>query len=85
MSKKSFSTKHLHLLPLLSVLPLLAVLLVVTQLNLYLDPLIIATVAITYIAVNIIYRMLHGTLKIGYVVEYSLLALIAYFVLSQYS
>lgn len=85
MSKKISTTKHLHLLPLLSVLPFLAALSVVTRLNLYLDPLVIATVSIAYLAVNIIYRMLHGTLKTGYVVEYSLLALIAYFVLSQYA
>lgn len=85
MNKQTPATKHLHLLPLLSVIPLLAALLVATRLNLYLDPLIIAAVAIAYLAVNLIYRMLHGTLKIGYVVEYSLLALIAYFVLSQYA
>ena len=77
--------KHLHLLPILSVVPLLAALLVISQLNVYLDPLILALVTITYVAVNIIYRSLHGHLSIGYVVEYSLLALIAYFVLNQYA
>lgn len=76
--------KHLHLLPLLSVVPLLAALLVVSQLNLYVDPLILAFVAIAYLAVNIIYRSLHGHLRVGYIIEYSLLALIAYFVMNQY-
>lgn len=76
--------KHLHLLPILSVVPLLVALLVVSQLNLYLDPLVLAFVSVAYLAINIIYRSLHGHLSVGYVVEYSLLALIAYFVLNQY-
>ena len=79
------TTKHLHLLPILSFLPLIAALLAVTRYNVYLDSLVIGIVAIIYVAVNIIYRHMHGTLQIGYIVEYSLVALIAYFVLTIYA
>ncbi|HEX9679796.1 MAG TPA: hypothetical protein VGA08_04235 [Candidatus Saccharimonadales bacterium] len=83
MKKKT--TKRLHLLPLLSFLPLLMALFAASQLNLYLDPLLIGLVSIAYVAVNIIYRQLHGSLQIGYIVEYSLIGLIAYFVLTLYA
>jgi hypothetical protein len=76
--------KHAHLLPILSFFPLLLALLAVTQLNLLLDPMVIALVAISYIAINIIYRGIYGTLQVGYIVEYSLVALISFFVLTQY-
>lgn len=78
-------SKHLHLLPILSIVPLLSALLAVSKLNLYLDPLILGFIAISYLAINVIYCSLHGHLSIGYTVEYSLLALIAYFVLTLYS
>lgn len=82
---KRVQTRHLHLLPVLSILPMLIALLVISQYNFYLDPLLIGLVSIVYLAANIIYRLLHGTLVVGYIVEYSLVALIAYFVLSQYA
>lgn len=82
---KKRQTRHVHLLPILSILPILVALLLVSQYNFYLDPLLIGLISIAYLAVNIIYRLLHGTLVVGYIVEYSLIALIAYFVLSQYA
>lgn len=85
MSRTRRQTKHLYLLPLLSIVPLVAALLVISRLNIYLDPLLIAFVSITYLAVNVIYRSLHGTLRVGYVVEYALIALFAFFVLNQYA
>lgn len=85
MSQSKRPAKHLYLLPVLSIVPLVAALLVISRLNIYLDPLLIAFVSIAYLAVNVIYRSLHGTLKIGYVVEYALIALFAFFVLSQYA
>ena len=78
-------TKHLHLLPVLSFLPLLAALISVTRFEVYLEPFIRGLAAIAYVAINIIYRIIHGSLQIGYVVEYSLIALIAYFVLTVYA
>jgi hypothetical protein len=78
-------TKHLYLLPVISIVPFVAALLVISRYKLNPDPILFAAVAITYLAVNVIYRLLRGTLKIGYVVEYSLIALFAYFVLSQYA
>lgn len=77
-------TKRLHLLPILSLLPVLLVLLLVTQFNWRPDPLFIAAVAIIYLALNVIFRVKHETFEVGYVVEYSLIALIVYFVLTQY-
>lgn len=79
------STRHLHLLPVLSFMPLLIALLSISYFNVYLDPLIIGVVSIAYVAINIIYRHLHGSLQIGYIVECSLVALIAYFVLTIYA
>lgn len=78
-------TKHIHLLPVLSFLPLLAVLLAITQFNVYMDPLVIGLVSILYVTINVIYRHIHGTLKVGYIVEYSLVALIAYSVITLYA
>jgi len=78
-------SKHLHLLPILSFVPLLIALLAISSFNVYLDPLLVGLAAISYIAINIIYRALHGSLQIGYVVEYSLVALIAYYVLTLYA
>jgi hypothetical protein len=78
------STKHLHLLPILSFLPLIAALLAITVYSVRLDQFAVAMVAIGYVAINIIYRALHGTLQVGYIVEYSLSALLVYFVLTEY-
>lgn len=78
-------TKHLHLLPIVSFLPLIAVLLTAAHAHIYLDPFIVGLVSISYVAINVIYRHIHGTLNIGYVVEYSLVALLVYFVLTLYS
>lgn len=77
-------TKHLHLLPIISFIPLFGALLAITQFNVNLDPLIIGIATISYIALNIIYRALHESLEVGYVVEYSLIALVTYFILTQY-
>lgn len=85
MSRAKRQTKHLYLLPLLSIVPLIVVLLLMSQSDIYVDPFVFALVAVSYVAINVIYRSLHGTLKIGYVVEYSLIALLAYFVLNQYA
>ncbi|HEX9595060.1 MAG TPA: hypothetical protein VF996_02950 [Candidatus Saccharimonadales bacterium] len=79
------TTKHLHLLPILSFLPLIAALLAITRYNVFIDSFLIGSVAIIYVALNIIYRHMHGSLQIGYIVEYSLVALIAYFVLTVYA
>lgn len=85
MSNAKRQTKHLYLLPVLSIVPMVAVLLAMSRLNLYFDSIVYAGVAVAYVAINVIYRNLHGTLKPYYVVEYSLVALLAYFVLSQYA
>lgn len=82
---KRKKTKKLYLLPILSIVPMVVVLLAMSRLNLYFDSIVYAAVAIAYVAINVIYRSLHGTLKPYYVVEYSLIALFAYFVLSQYA
>jgi hypothetical protein len=78
-------TRHLHLLPIISFIPLILALVAITTAGWYLDPLFIGFATISYIAVNIIYRALHGSFQVSYVVEYSLLGLIAYFVLTQYA
>lgn len=78
-------TRHLHLLPIVSFLPILFLLLIISQFDWYIDPLALAAAAIGYLALNIIYRALHESLEVGYVVEYSLIALLAYFVLTQYA
>jgi hypothetical protein len=80
------TAKHLHLLPILSFAPLLIALLAVTQIeNVVLDSLTIAVVALTYLAVNVIYRLLHGSLEVYLIIEYSLIALLAFFVLNEYA
>lgn len=77
--------RHVHLLPIISLLPMLFILLAASQFDIYLDPLLIAMAAIGYIALNIIYRALHESLEVGYVVEYSLVALLAYFIMTSYA
>lgn len=79
------SPRHLHLLPVLSFVPLIAALAAITRFNIHLDPLLIGLVALMYVAVNVIYRLIHGSLQVGYIVEYSLIALVAYFVLTIYA
>jgi len=77
--------RRLHLLPIASFLILVLVMILITQYNVYLDPLVIGIAVISYVAINVIWRLIHKTLEVGYVIEYSLIALIVYFILVRYN
>lgn len=77
--------RRLHLLPIASFLVLVLVMILITQYNVYLDPLVIGIAVISYVSINVIWRLIHKTLEVGYVVEYSLIALIVYFILVRYN
>lgn len=85
MSRFRPGPKHLHLLPILSFVPLLMALLAVTQFGAYLEPIVVAIVATGYLTINIIYRLVRGTLQISYIVEYSLISLLTFLILSLYA
>ena len=77
--------RRLHLLPIASFLVLVLVMILITQYNVYLDPLVIGIAVISYVSINVIWRLIHKTLEVGYVIEYSLIALIVYFILVRYN
>ena len=72
-----------HLLPLLTLLPFVLGVIIVTQLNVSLDPITVAIIAIGYILINALYAAYRHTFQIHTLVEFSLVALIAYFALTQ--
>lgn len=74
--------KHLHLVPILTLVPLIIGLLLFTQLDITLDPIMVAIMAVSYIALNVIYAVYKKTFQIHTLVEFSLVAVIAYFVLT---
>lgn len=77
--------RRLHLLPIASFLILALAVILITQYNIYLDPLLIGAAVISYVCINVIWRLIRKTLVVGYIVEYSLIALIVYFILIRYN
>ena len=78
-------TRRVHLLPLISFLPLIAALILATYFELYLDNLFNFIIALSYVVINVIYRMIKKTLNVSYVIEYSLVSILAYFILTLYT
>ncbi len=82
---KQTKMRRVHLMPLVSFLPLLIALILVTYLHLYLSHLLIFIVAVSYVVINVTYRMLRRTLNIAYIVEYALVSVLVYFILTLYA
>ena len=74
--------KHIHLVPILTLVPLIVGLLLFTQLDIALEPSLVAVMALSYIALNVIYAIYKKTFQVHTLVEFSLIALIAYFVMT---
>ena len=74
--------KRSYLVPVLTTIPFIVGLLLLSQENAVLDPLLVAGIAISYVVVNTGYALYKKTFQIHTLVEFSLVALIAYFALT---
>jgi len=74
--------KHLHLVPILTLFPLIIGLLLFTQLDITLDPVMVAIMALSYIVLNVVYAIYKKTFQVHTLVEFTLVATIAYFVMT---
>lgn len=74
-----------YLLPILAFIPLIIVMYVLTQIEAANSSLIIGVVIASYLIANIVYSVVKGTFHISILVELTLVSLIAYFVLVNFT
>lgn len=77
--------RRAYLLPILAFIPLILVIYTFMELDYKLSPTTIVLLIAAYLAVNIIYGLVKKIFHISILVELALVALIAYFVLSNLS
>jgi hypothetical protein len=81
MAKTSF--KNQHLISIATLLPLLAGGILVTQYDVALSPTAVALICSFYLLSNVIYGVIRKTFELHMIVEFSLIAMIAFFALTS--